>query len=156
MRRARTAHTAAAALPQQRGAAPFQRDHAAIERECTPAGAATSIVGELRHAIAARPVPHEQDSNAPPRPQLNSTAAAALLPPDVRAAIKEHPWRGGVEPCGDLDYELDASCIEGTLPAALQGTLYRCGPGRIRVGRHRYAHWCVPCDADISSAASSF
>jgi all-trans-8'-apo-beta-carotenal 15,15'-oxygenase len=63
------------------------------------------------------------------------------VPADVRAAIKEQPWRGGLEPCGDVNYTLDATCIEGKLPASLNGTLYRCGPGRIRVGKHRYAHW---------------
>ena len=67
--------------------------------------------------------------------------AASALPPDIRAAIAERPWRGGLEPCGDVDYEVEPSCIEGKLPASLCGTLYRCGPGRIRVGGRRYKHW---------------
>ena len=73
----------------------------------------------------------------------------------MRAAIKEHPWRVGLEPCGDVEYELDASCVEGKLPAALLGgTLYRCGPGRIRVGGHRYAHW-FDGDGCVSSLSFS-
>lgn len=31
--------------------------------------------------------------------------------------------------------------VEGTIPPELSGTLYRVGPGRIRVGKQRYAHW---------------
>lgn len=63
-------------------------------------------------------------------------------PPDVKAAVAQWPWRGGLEPCGDRPVApLPPDAIEGTIPSDLAGTLYRVGPGRIRVGKERYAHW---------------
>lgn len=63
-------------------------------------------------------------------------------PPDVVAAVAQWPWRGGLEPCGDHPVTpLSTDAVEGTIPPELTGTLYRVGPGRIRVGKDRYAHW---------------
>jgi len=62
-----------------------------------------------------------------------------LAPPaDVARLVAAAPWRGGLEPSGD--FECKAS-VRGRLPAELRGTLYRVGPGRLRIGSHRYAHW---------------
>lgn len=60
-------------------------------------------------------------------------------PPDVVDAVDAWPWRGGLEPCGDHD--LASVEVEGTIPRDLSGSFYRVGPGRIRVGKDRYAHW---------------
>jgi len=54
-------------------------------------------------------------------------------------AVAAWPWRGGLEPCGD--HELASVEVEGTIPKDLKGSFYRVGPGRIRVGKQRYAHW---------------
>ena len=63
-----------------------------------------------------------------------------LAPPqDVVDAVAAWPWRGGLEPCGD--HELASVEVEGTIPKDLKGSFYRVGPGRIRVGKQRYAHW---------------
>ena len=63
-------------------------------------------------------------------------------PPDIQAAVADWPWRGGLEPCGDHPFApLSDDAIEGAIPPELKGTLYRVGPGRIRVGEERYAHW---------------
>ena len=63
-----------------------------------------------------------------------------LAPPqDVVDAVAAWPWRGGLEPCGD--HELASVEVEGTIPKDLKGSFYRVGPGRIRVGKERYAHW---------------
>ncbi|CAI7803378.1 unnamed protein product, partial [Closterium sp. NIES-54] len=59
-------------------------------------------------------------------------------------AIEQQPWRGGLEPCGEDDYTLSPSNpahVTGRIPEALQGTLYLCGPGRIRVGGTKFSHW---------------
>lgn len=70
-------------------------------------------------------------------------AAAGLEAPAwAQRAVAEEPWRGGLEPCGDVErYEVPAARLEGTLPPELRGTLYRIGPGRSRVGENRYGHW---------------
>ena len=73
----------------------------------------------------------------------------------MRDSVNTAPWRGGLEPCGDVSYELDASCIAGKLPAGLRGTLYRAGPGRIRVAQHLYGHWFDGDGAVRSSACVS-
>ncbi|CAI5969899.1 unnamed protein product, partial [Closterium sp. NIES-65] len=72
-----------------------------------------------------------------------SLPSLTLLSPTSQA-IEQQPWRGGLEPCGEHDYTLSPSNpahITGRIPEALQGTLYRCGPGRIRVGGTKFGHW---------------
>lgn len=66
--------------------------------------------------------------------------AFADAPADVREAIRERPWRGALEPCGEIAPYV-ASDMTGSLPKDLQGTFYVNGPGRIRVGDKRYGHW---------------
>ena len=66
-------------------------------------------------------------------------SGALAPPPAVASLIAAAPWRGGLEPCGD--YEAEARVTSGALPSALRGTLYRLGPGRLRLGEHRYGHW---------------
>ena len=39
--------------------------------------------------------------------------------------IREEPWRGALEPC--LDHPLTEIMVEGEVPKALQGTLFRNG-----------------------------
>ena len=63
-------------------------------------------------------------------------------PPDIQAAVQQWPWRGGLEPCGERPVApLPPSSNEGTNPHELTGTFYRVGPGRLRIGKDRYAHW---------------
>jgi len=63
-------------------------------------------------------------------------------PADIRQAINEQPWRGGLEPCGDKDtYTLDGASITGSIPSDLKATIVRVGPGRVRIGAQRYSHW---------------
>lgn len=38
-------------------------------------------------------------------------------------------------------YWIDASRIQGEIPAALQGTFFRIGPGRNKIGNQKFAHW---------------
>ena len=49
-------------------------------------------------------------------------------------------WLGGLQ---DLprEHAFEPLRIEGTLPPALEGTLYRNGPGRFAVGGRRIDHW---------------
>jgi all-trans-8'-apo-beta-carotenal 15,15'-oxygenase len=69
----------------------------------------------------------------------------ALPPPvahPVTPAPARHspPWLGGLQ---DLarEHAFEPLHVTGTLPAALQGTLYRNGPGRFGVGGERFPHW---------------
>jgi len=76
--------------------------------------------------------------------RCNRTSALSSLdilstPDSIQRAIAAEPWRGGLEPCGD--YQLDAVVEQGAIPPALRGTLYRNGPGRVRVGDSKYGHW---------------
>lgn len=38
-------------------------------------------------------------------------------------------------------YWIDAHKIQGEVPAALEGTFYRIGPGRNKIGNQKFAHW---------------
>ena len=42
---------------------------------------------------------------------------------------------------GEYDLTLDAADIQGEVPAAINGTLFRNGPGRLKIGPHKYGHW---------------
>jgi len=79
------------------------------------------------------------------------TTGPLAPPPSLRQFIAAQPWRGGLEPCGDWFGE--ARVTVGELPASLQGTLYRVGPARIRVGETLYGHWF---DGDGQTTAVSF
>ena len=59
----------------------------------------------------------------------------------ISLAVDAQPWKGGLEQCSEQSYDVSPSEIDGNLPPELTGTLYRCGPGRIRVGENKYGHW---------------
>lgn len=46
-----------------------------------------------------------------------------------------------MEPSEEYSYVVDPSSIDGTVPEELKGTMYRAGPGRIRIGEHKFGHW---------------
>eukprot|EP00903_Cladosiphon_okamuranus_P015610 g14414.t1 len=60
------------------------------------------------------------------------------VPQSFLQAIKEEPWRGVFEPC--TEHPLTEIEVEGEVPQALQGTLFRNGPGRNRDGDRAYGH----------------
>ncbi|MGZ5968169.1 MAG: carotenoid oxygenase family protein [Polyangiales bacterium] len=62
------------------------------------------------------------------RPPHDASMPAA---PAWRLGFSDLPREHGFEPLR----------VEGTLPADLEGTLYRNGPGRFGVGKERYRHW---------------
>ena len=63
-------------------------------------------------------------------------------PLQILRQIQERPWKGGFEPVSTHGIDLhEAQILEGTIPKDLQGTLYRNGSGRIRIGNHQYGHW---------------
>jgi all-trans-8'-apo-beta-carotenal 15,15'-oxygenase len=41
----------------------------------------------------------------------------------------------------EYDYSIPAADIEGEVPAEISGTLFRNGPGRLKIGGHKYGHW---------------
>ncbi len=47
---------------------------------------------------------------------------------------------GGLENL-DTEYNYWLEDIEGQIPADLEGTFFRNGPGRQRIGQHKYGHW---------------
>ncbi|CAM9785246.1 unnamed protein product, partial [Hapterophycus canaliculatus] len=47
------------------------------------------------------------------------------VPEKFLKLIREQPWRGVLEPC--VDHPLTEIEVEGEVPAALQGTLFRNG-----------------------------
>ena len=70
------------------------------------------------------------------------TSGALAPPPWVRDAVAQWPWRGGLEPCGEHAVtRLSQEHVTGVVPNDLVGSLYRVGPGRIRVGSTKYKHW---------------
>ena len=60
-----------------------------------------------------------------------------------RGVFRDLPREHGFEPLR----------VEGALPAALRGVLYRCGPARFSIGGEPYLHWF---DADGAVAAVRF
>lgn len=108
-------------------------------------GLASALMASADVAAAAScVVPHRSRSRLSVRRALLRAATAPSLddavPDSIRDSIREHPWRGGLEPCGDYAH-LDAHVVAGSLPPDLRGTLYRNGPGRLRLGSTLYAHW---------------
>ena len=67
-------------------------------------------------------------------------APRASRPRDIEEAIARAPWRGGLEPASNVPWT-EARVVSGRVPAELAGTVYRAGPGRIRLGANKYAHW---------------
>jgi all-trans-8'-apo-beta-carotenal 15,15'-oxygenase len=59
---------------------------------------------------------------------------------------------GGLENL-DIEYDYDLTDVEGEIPADLQGTFFRNGPGRQRIGEEKYGHWF---DGDGMLCAFSF
>jgi all-trans-8'-apo-beta-carotenal 15,15'-oxygenase len=39
------------------------------------------------------------------------------------------------------DYAIPAAEISGSIPAEIEGTLFRNGPGRLKIGPYKYGHW---------------
>ena len=62
------------------------------------------------------------------------------VPQRFLGLIRQGPWRGGFEPASDVE-ATEVELVEGRVPDDLKGTLYRNGPGRIRVGNSAYGHW---------------
>eukprot|EP00466_Bigelowiella_natans_P011926 jgi/Bigna1/43468/e_gw1.79.7.1 len=60
-------------------------------------------------------------------------------PPSILSRIQQAPWRGGLEPAGDIE-EYQPRVV-GEIPSDMKGVLYRNGAGRVRVGEHKYGHW---------------
>src|SRR5688500_4005315 len=53
---------------------------------------------------------------------------------------EDHPWSAGFRTLtSEFDYRVDE--IEGAVPAALRGTLFRNGAGRNDLGGHAFPHW---------------
>ena len=83
----------------------------------------------------------------------------ATTPREIARAIEDAPWRGGLEPAANAPWTA-AEVVSGRIPAELAGTLYRAGPGRIRLGATKYAHWfdgdgyvtAIEMDADANTA----
>ena len=52
----------------------------------------------------------------------------------------DHPWSAGFRTLsGEFDYRIDE--IDGRVPPALRGTLFRNGAGRNDLGGHWFPHW---------------
>ena len=70
-----------------------------------------------------------------------------------RLGVNEFPsCHGGLE---NLDQEFDyiIDSVEGEVPTDLEGTFFRNGPGRQRIGDTKYGHWF---DGDGMIAAFTF
>lgn len=81
---------------------------------------------------------------------LSGVAAAALFPrlaaadswiTDFSIGRKRHPYLAAYAGSGEEMLATPALALEGKLPAALRGTLYRNGPARLERGGLRYHHW---------------
>ena len=83
---------------------------------------------------------HAALSSTPPS-YWSSAAASSTTPPRFLDAIRAEPWRGGVEPAEEVYPAVPLTVTQGEIPAALRGTLFRNGPGRIRIGEAQYGHW---------------
>ena len=53
--------------------------------------------------------------------------------------IKEEPWRGVFEPC--VDHPLTEIKVEGEVPQALEGTLFRNGKRPARAREEAFVRW---------------
>eukprot|EP00316_Scyphosphaera_apsteinii_P023290 CAMPEP_0119317284 /NCGR_PEP_ID=MMETSP1333-20130426/42656_1 /TAXON_ID=418940 /ORGANISM="Scyphosphaera apsteinii, Strain RCC1455" /LENGTH=581 /DNA_ID=CAMNT_0007323179 /DNA_START=98 /DNA_END=1843 /DNA_ORIENTATION=+ len=94
----------------------------------------------LHYAAMLVTIVSEVTSTAMGTSYWHTSAAAASTPSRFLEAIRAAPWRGGLEPAADITHtKLEVS--HGTVPDELVGTMYRNGPGRIRVGDTQYGHW---------------
>jgi all-trans-8'-apo-beta-carotenal 15,15'-oxygenase len=104
-----------------------------------------SLVAHIMH-VSSLPCAHHAVAprrSMSPAQRCSAVSAASLAdaPDWVRDAVREQPWRGGLEPCGEY-VDLEGAVISGALPPELSGTLYRNGPGRLRLGSSlKYSHW---------------
>lgn len=57
------------------------------------------------------------------------------------SALTERPWLLGYSNADRPRWRTDNVTVNGRLPAALNGTLYRNGPARHEIGNFRYHHW---------------
>ena len=73
-----------------------------------------------------------------PRQQALVTCRSSFQS-QLQALLAESPWRRGLEPAEET--QPTRLTFLGTLPKDLLGTIYRNGPGRIRVGDSQYGHW---------------
>ena len=67
-------------------------------------------------------------------------ARFADAPPSIRTAIANEQWRGMLEPADECRPTV-CEVVQGAIPSDMQGTLFRIGPGRVRVGHTKYGHW---------------
>ncbi|MCX2982392.1 lignostilbene alpha-beta-dioxygenase [Halieaceae bacterium IMCC14734] len=75
-------------------------------------------------------------------------------PNTVAARIKPGCHIAGYEALSEEhDYTVDADTITGQVPEELVGTLFRNGPGRLKIGPYKYGHWF---DGDGMLSAISF
>eukprot|EP00550_Attheya_septentrionalis_P001536 CAMPEP_0198290856 /NCGR_PEP_ID=MMETSP1449-20131203/8566_1 /TAXON_ID=420275 /ORGANISM="Attheya septentrionalis, Strain CCMP2084" /LENGTH=340 /DNA_ID=CAMNT_0043989405 /DNA_START=78 /DNA_END=1096 /DNA_ORIENTATION=- len=86
-------------------------------------------------------VPSDAFSTTQSNSYWTSPAAKGEIPPSILAKIQKSPWRGGLEPAVDLPSPVECQVIQGCVPPDLCGTLFRNGPGRIRIGECIYDHW---------------
>jgi all-trans-8'-apo-beta-carotenal 15,15'-oxygenase len=84
------------------------------------------------------------------RSALRALAAVGFGSPwlNGRAASSQNAWRrsyaaldGSIQAGLKGRLETAAIAVQGRVPAALHGTLYRAGPGRFRLGATQYTHW---------------
>ena len=73
---------------------------------------------------------------------LAAAGATAALPGRIQAT-SEPPWSAGFRGV-TADLPPLAMSVQGQLPPACHGTLYRNGPARYARGGQRYAHWFDP------------
>ncbi|MGD1849625.1 MAG: carotenoid oxygenase family protein [Cyanophyceae cyanobacterium] len=77
-------------------------------------------------------------------PELQSPTQSAVLPESAALSYSIDDWKRGYESQPrEFDYWIDD--VEGDIPAALKGTLFRNGPGMLDVGGEPIAH---PFDGD--------
>lgn len=60
---------------------------------------------------------------------------------EFRAALEQKPWLLGFLGTEVPHFDTHTAAIDGRLPDALRGTLYRNGPARHEIGDYRYHHW---------------
>lgn len=57
-----------------------------------------------------------------------------------KKGLEENCHRRGYDPM-EKEYDYWVDDIEGEIPADLEGTLFRNGPGRLQIGDQKYGHW---------------
>ena len=121
----------------------------------------SSFTGRIPTASAAR----ASMSTAASIQQGYWAKAHSGVPASLLKQIREEPWRGALEPC--IDHPLTEITVEGEVPKALQGTLFRNGKSCVRrrggVARGRTLHymfsvlcitWCAACYRTYQAVSS--